>query len=97
MRHVRVLSGGVALVAAAVLVIGPSSAGGVPEEPTDGGDPNGFVLAQHPYSTVFEPPPGVIAGNPSLDTFDEVDQAGLPRKRAQLFWGSNEDVASAAS
>lgn len=97
MRRLRVAAGGVVLVSAALLVMGPSGAGGVPDEPTDGGDPNGYVLAQQPYSTVYEPPPGMIAGNPSLDTFDEVDQAGMPRKRAQLFWGSNEDVASAAS
>lgn len=97
MRKAKVLPCGAALLAAAVLVIGPSSAGGVPAEPTDGGDPNGYVLAQHPYSTVFEPAPGMIAGNPLLETFDEVDAAGLPRKRAQLTWASNEDVATAAS
>jgi len=97
MRKVRVLGAGAALVAATVLVLGPSGAVGTPDVPTNGGDPDGYVVGQSPYSTVYEPPPGVIAGNPSVDTFDEVDQAGLPRKRAQLFWGSNEDVASAAS
>jgi len=97
MRKVRALGAGAAVLTASLLVLGPSGAVGTPDVPTNGGNPDGYVLGQLPYSTVYEPPPGIIAGNPSVDTFDHVDTAGLPRRRAQVFWASNEDVPAAAN
>lgn len=68
-----------------------------PEAPTDGGDPDGYVIGQHPYSAVYEAAPGVIAGNALVEAFDAVDADGLPTRRVQMTWQSNEDVAAADS
>jgi hypothetical protein len=80
----------------------PAEPGAVPGPPpravpTDGADPDATVVSQQPVSTVFEPPPGVIAGNPFVDTFDGVDASGAPTRVGLLSWQSNEDVATAAS
>ncbi len=92
------LTAGVTLagVAAALIPATAPSARDI-DVPTDGGDPDGYVVAQHDPSTVYEPPPGVIGGNALVEAFDAVDADGLPARRVQLTWQSNEDVASADS
>ncbi|WP_162606694.1 discoidin domain-containing protein [Jiangella asiatica] len=86
-------------LAGLVAAVVPSSTGssGDVDVPTDGGDPNGYVIGQHDHSTVFEPVPGVIAGNALVEAFDDVDADGLPTRRVQMTWQSNEDVAAADS
>lgn len=81
---------------AAVIALSPGAQGDV-DTPTDGGDPDGYVIAQHDHSTVYEPPPGVIGGNALVEAFDAVDADGLPTRRVQLTWQSNEDLPQADS
>lgn len=92
------LTAGVTLAGAAAALI-PATAPSARDVdvPTDGGDPDGYVVAQHRPSTVHEPPPGVIGGNATVEAFDGVDADGLPVRHVQLTWQSNEDVASADS
>lgn len=85
-----------AVSALAVLVALPGAHGDV-DAPTDGGDPNGYVIAQQGTSTVYEPPPGVIGGNAMVEAFDAVDDDGLPTRRVQMTWQSNEDLPAADS
>lgn len=84
----------IALVASATL--GPSGAYGEQQPPANGGDPDGYVIGQQPYSTVYEGAPGEIAGNALVEAFDSV-QAGKPQRTVQMTWQSNEDVAAADS
>ncbi|MPZ95052.1 MAG: hypothetical protein GEU96_09090 [Propionibacteriales bacterium] len=83
---------GAASVGAAALVV-PDGASADLASPTDGGDPSGYVIGQHPYSSVYEPPPGVIGGNSFVEAFDMVGDDGLPQRHVQMTWQSNEDVA----
>lgn len=95
-RSVAVLAS-VSLAGVASLIPATAPSAGDIDVPTDGGDPNGYVIAQHDHTTVYEPPPGVIGGNATVEAFDAVDDDGLPVRRVQMTWQSNEDVAAADS
>jgi hypothetical protein len=92
MRKSRSLCYAASVVAAAVFLVGPSTAFREPQAPVDGADPNGYVIAQHPYSPVYEAPPEVIAGSAMVEAFDTVGSDGMPGRHVQMTWQSNEDV-----
>jgi hypothetical protein len=97
MRKSRSLCYAAAVVATAVFLVGPPAAHSEPQAPVNGADPNGYVIAQHPYSPVYEAPPGVIAGNAMVEAFDTVGSDGMPGRHVQMIWQSNEDVGAADS
>lgn len=73
----------------------PRSAAG--PAPVDGAPAQGTIVHQQPTSTVFEPPPGVIAGNAFADAVDGVDSQGNHTRTVLMSWQANEDVPAADS
>lgn len=100
MRRLRSAAAAVGTLCALVLAV-PSGAaatsGAAPTGFTDGAAADGFRINQHPASTVFEPAPGVIAGNPFADAIDGVDVNGNHTRSVLMSWQSNADVAAAES
>ncbi|MFC7622804.1 exo-alpha-sialidase [Microlunatus sp. GCM10028923] len=89
-----------ALVGVGVLVLGAPSAVSTPdprEQPRDGAAPDGYLIAQQAVVPMYEPPPGVIAGNNLADAFDGVDSDGDQVRTVLMSWQSNEDVGTADS
>lgn len=87
-----------ALAGVGVLALGAPSAISVPdprEQPRDGAPPSGYLIAQQAVVPMYEPPPGVIAGNPSAGAFDGVGPDGGQVRSVLMGWQSNEDVATA--
>lgn len=104
MPKIRTAIGAVAVLCAVVVAV-PSAA--VPSEipvadsaaelPTDGADPVGVTIAQHPAVPIYQAPPGEIAGNAFADAFDARDADGAPTREVLMSWQRNEDVAAADS
>lgn len=92
----------ISIFAAAALVASMFIVGSVeanvatsPDTPSNGGEPDGYVVSQLPHSTVYEPAPGIIAGNPSAEAFDIVGADGRHHRQVLLQWQSHQDVPGA--
>lgn len=103
MRRIRNAAGALGVLCAMALAVLSGAATGstldvaAPEVPADGAPADGYQINQHPSSTVFEPAPGVIAGNPMADAVDGVDAKGNHTRSVLVSWQSNADVAAADS
>ncbi|MCW3818921.1 discoidin domain-containing protein [Micromonospora sp. DR5-3] len=94
MKRTRTAMAVLSVAALGVIAIPSPQASSSGENPTDGGDPDGYAIAQQPYSAVYEGAPGVIAGNAFVETFDTIDRNNLPTKHVLMTWQENEDIAT---